>query len=142
MKPFDPNTFAHGLPILHRQFVQSVNNVLNSNVDLGTPTGNAPTDSAVSGINAGVYTQFQQGNGTGKLIRIAAAGNITSGADYNWTTAGAGVVINHGLLRQPIGFHVADADGDARLYRTTPPDMNQITLTTTDPTVSNTIYVF
>jgi hypothetical protein len=145
MKPFDPNTFAHELPIAHRQFVQSVNNVLNANVDMGTPTGNAPS---TSGVNAGVYTQFNQGNGSGKLIRIAAQGVTDSGADYQWGAVNTGIVINHGLkdssgsFRQPIGFHVADADGPLQVYRTAPPDTNQITLAPTDNTKSVTVYVF
>jgi len=139
MQVNDPNGFAHALPNAHRQFVQSVAQVLTGAVDMGAPTGNAPLS---SGVNAGVYTQFAKGNSSGKLIRIAAAGVTDSGADYNWTTAGAGVVINHGLLRQPIGFHIADTDGVSSVHRTTAPDSNQITLSTTDPTVSNTIFVF
>jgi hypothetical protein len=138
-KPFDANTYATQLPTQQRTWTQSVQNVLLGNIDMGTPTSNAP---ASAGVNAGVFTQFQKGNGTGNLIRIAAAGATDTGAPYNWTTAGAGVVINHGLLRQPIGFQVVDSDGNSNLSRTAAPDSNQITLTTTDPTVSNTIYVF
>jgi hypothetical protein len=142
MKPYDPNTFAHELPVAHRQFVQSVNDVLNSNVDMGTPQGNTPTNAGTYGINAGVYSQFKQGNGSGVLIRIAANGVVGTGATYNWGTTGTGVLINHGLLRQPIGFHVVDADKDVRVYRTAAPDQNQITLASTDNTSSVTVYVF
>ena len=138
MKPFDPNSFAHELPTMHRQFVQSVNNVLTGNVDMGTPKGNAPSG---AGVNAGVYTQFDKGNGSGILIRIAANGSTGTGAAYNWPSSGS-LVINHGLLRQPIGFHVVDQDKNAPVSRTAPPDSNQLTLTTTDPTASHTIYVF
>ena len=138
MKPYDPNTIAHTLPAAHRQFLQSVNNVLTGNVDMGTPKGNAPTS---AGVNAGVYTQFDKGNGSGILIRVAANGVTGTGADYNWPATGS-LVINHGLLHKPIGFHVVDVDGVATVHRTAPPDENQVTLTTSDPTVSHTIYVF
>jgi hypothetical protein len=142
MKPFDPNAFAHELPDLHRQFVQSVNQVLNKNVDMGTPTGNTPTNVGTYGINAGVYNQFQQGNGSGVLIRIAAHGLAGSGASYNWAGAGVGIVLNHGLLRQPIGFKIVDKDKAVDVYRTAAPDQNQITLACTDITASVTVYVF
>ena len=138
-KSFDPNSFAQDLPILHRQFVQSVNQVLNGSIDMGTPTGNAP-DSA--GVNAGVYTQFDRGNSSGVLIRIAAVGVTDTGAPYNWAGSLTGLVINHGLKRKPIGFHVVDSDGQAQVYRTAPPDENTITLATTDSSVSVTVYVF
>lgn len=141
-KPFDPNSFAHTLGNLHRQFVQSISNVLTGNSDLGTPTGNTPTSSATYGINAGVYSQFQKGNGSGVLIRIAANGVAGTGAKYNWPGSNVGVPLNHGLLRQPIGFKVADIDKDARVYRTAAPDVNQITLACTDSTASVTVYVF
>jgi len=139
--PYDPNTFAHSLPGTQRQWIQSAQNALTGNIDMGTPVGNAPV-TGTSGINAGVYTKFQKGNGSGVLIRIAANGNTTSGAGYMWGANGANVVINHGLGRQPIGFHVVDADGNTSVYRTAAPDSTQITLTTTNNAVSNTIYVF
>jgi hypothetical protein len=138
-KPASVDSFAPSLAIPQRTWSQSINNVLQGNVDMGSGTSNAPSS---AGVNAGVYTQFAQGNGSGVLIRVAAAGVTDTGAPYNWTTAGAGVVINHGLLRQPIGFQTVDADGASNISRTAAPDSNQITLTTTDPTVSNTFYVF
>jgi hypothetical protein len=138
VKPYDPNTFAHTLPATHRQWTQSVQQTLTGNIDMGTAKGNAPS---TAGVNAGVYTQFDKGNGSGVLIRIAASGSTGTGAAYNWPSSGS-LVINHGLLRQPIGFHVVDQDKNAPVSRTAPPDNNQITLTTTDPTASHTIYVF
>lgn len=138
-KSFDPNSFAQELPILHRQWAQSVDLVLNGSVDMGTPTGNAP-DSA--GINAGVYTQFKRGNGSGVLVRIAATGVGGTGAAYNWNGTGTGVVIYHGLKRKPIGFHVVDADKQVQVYRTAAPDDQQITLAPTDGTASVTVYIF
>lgn len=137
-QPYDPNSFAPALPTAHKQWVQSVQGVLSGDVDMGQPTGNAPT---TAGINAGVYTQFKKGNGSGVLIRIAANGVTGTGAQYNWPSSG-NLVINHGLLRQPIGFHVVDADGNANVYRAAAPDSNQITLATTNNAVSHTIYVF
>jgi hypothetical protein len=138
MRPYDPNTFAHALPIAHRQWTQSVQQALTGNVDMGTPKGNAPSS---AGVNAGVYTQFDKGNGSGILIRVAANGATDTGAAYNWPASGS-LVINHGLLRKPIGFHVVDTDGVATVHRTAAPDENQLTLQVSDPTVSHTIYVF
>lgn len=142
MKPYDPNTFAPKLDDQHRQWVQSVQNTLVSNVDMGTAEGNTPTDEGTYGINAGVYSQFKQGNGSGVLVRIAANGVTGTGAAYNWVGTGVGVPINHGLLRQPIGFKIVDKDKSVDVYRTTAPDSNQITLASTDNTASVTVYVF
>ncbi len=139
MNIYDPNTFAHDLPVTHRQWVQSVQEVVNGNVDMGTPKGNAPSS---AGVNAGVYTQFDKGNGSGVLIRVAAQGVAGTGASYNWGGIGVGIVINHGLLRQPIGFHVVDQDKPVQVSRTASPDKNQITLAPTDNTASVTVYVF
>lgn len=138
-QPYDPNTFAHELPILHRQWTQSVQQVMNGNVDMGTPTGNAPES---AGVNAGVYTQFQKGNGSGVLVRIAANGVAGTGAPYSWAGSNVGIPIIHGLLRKPIGFHVVDQDKQVSIYRTAPPDENQITLAPTDNTASVTVYIF
>jgi hypothetical protein len=138
-RSYNPNAFAQSLDPLHRQFVQSVDQTLNGGVDMGTPTGNAP-DSA--GVNAGVYTKFKQGNSSGVLIRIAAQGVTDTGADYEWGAVSTGIVINHGLLRKPIGFKIVDMDKPVQVYRTAPPDKQQITLAPTDNTASVTIYVF
>jgi hypothetical protein len=138
MRPYDPNTFAHTLSDSHRQWTQGVQQTLSGNVDMGTAKGSAPTS---AGTNAGVYTQFDKGNGSGTLIRIAATSATDTGAAYNWPASGS-LVINHGLKRQPIGFHVVDQDKNAPVSRTAPPDSDQITLTTTDPTASHTVYVF
>lgn len=141
-KVFDPNSFAPKLDSDHRQFVQSVKQVLSANVDMGTATGNTPVNVGTYGINAGVSSQFVQGNGSGVLIRIAAHGVSGTGASYNWGTTGVGIVINHGLLRQPLGFKIVDKDKTVDVYRTAAPDANQITLASTDNTASVTVYVF
>lgn len=140
-QPFNPNSFALSLPDDHRQFVQSIASNMNGNLDMGTPQGTVPTTSGF-GINQGVFSQFQKGNGSGVLVRIAAAGVSGTGATYNWTTANTGVVINHGLLRQPIGFHVVDMDKTVSVFRTAAPDQNQITLAPTDASASVTVYIF
>jgi hypothetical protein len=54
-----------------------VQQALTGNVDMGTATGNAPSS---AGVNAGVYTQFDKGNGSGVLIRVAANGAVGTGA--------------------------------------------------------------
>jgi len=138
-RSYDPNSFAHELPNLHRQWLQSVDQTLNGAIDMGTPTGNAPD---TSGVNAGVYTSFKRGNGSGVLVRIAATGVTDTGAPYNWSAPATGVVIFHGLKRKPIGYHVVDADGQIQVYRTAPPDEDQITLAPSDDTISVTVYIF
>ena len=139
MKPYDPNTFAPSLPTVHRQWVQNIQQVLTGNVDIGTAVGSAPIS---AGVNAGVYTQFKQGNGSGILIRVAASGITNTGAPYTWAGVGVGVAINHGLQRQPIGFHVVDQDNAIQVYRTAPPTDQTITLAPSDDTVSVTVYIF
>jgi hypothetical protein len=139
MLPQNPQVVARQVSREHLTLMQSVNNVLTGNIDMGSPTGNAPSS---AGVNAGVYTQFQKGNGSGVLIRVAANGVTGTGASYNWGAANVGIVINHGLQRKPIGFHVVDKDGVVDIYRTAAPDENQITLAPTDNTKSVTVYVF
>lgn len=139
MRPYDPNTFAHTLPVTHRQWLQNVQQVLTGNVDIGTAVGNAPS---TAGVNAGVYTQFEQGNGSGILVRIAANGSNDTGASYNWVATNTGLKIPHGLGRQPIGFHVVDQDKAVQVYRTSPPTAQDITLASSDDTASVTVYIF
>lgn len=140
MKPVNPQLAAKKMDREVLGWAQSVHQVFQGNVDMGTPTGvKVPS---TGGINAGVYTQFDQGNSTGVLIRIAANGSSGTGASYNWGAVNVGIPIKHKLGRQPIGFHVVDADKDVRLYRTAAPDATQITIAPTDNTASVTIYVF
>lgn len=139
MLPFDPNNFAPKLQLQHMQWVQSVQKVMSGNVDMGVPTGQAPS---TQGVNAGVYTSFGKGNGSGILIRIAANGVTGTGAAYNWGATGTGIEIAHGLERQPIGFHVVDQDKAVQVYRTAPPTSSSITLASSDNTASTTVYIF
>jgi len=139
MRPLNPQNLVTIIPPEQLKVAQSVHQILSGNIDMGVAVGNAP---ASAGVNAGVYTKFQQGNSSGVLIRIAAHGVTGTGAPYNWTTNNTGVKINHGLLRQPIGFKIVDKDKTVDIYRTVAPDKNQITLAPTDATASVTVYVF
>lgn len=130
MLPKDPNTFAHTLPEQHRQVLQSVHQVLTGNVDMGTPTSKDST---------GQYNEFQKGNGSGILIRVGAYGS--TGNAYTWPASG-NLVINHGLLRQPIGCHVVNSDNHLTIAQPTAPDENSITLNPSDRTANATVYVF
>ena len=130
MLPKDPNTFAHELPEQHRQVLQSVHQVLTGNVDMGTPTSKDST---------GQYNEFQKGNGSGILIRVGAVGS--TGNTYTWPASGD-LVINHGLLRQPIGCHVVNSDNHLTIAQPTAPDKNSITLNPSDRTANATVYVF
>lgn len=138
MNVLDPQNLVAEITPAELKQHQSVHQALTGNIDMGSGTGTAPSS---SGVNAGVYTQFNKGNGSGTLIRIAANGVVDTGADYNWPASGP-LVINHKLLRKPIGWHIVDSDGTSNIKRTAPPDLNQITLETSDNTVSNTVYVF
>ena len=109
---------------------QSVQKALSGNIALASPT---------SLNSAGIYNKFQQDNGNGVMIRIGASG---SGEQYTFSAPNTGIVINHGLGRQPSGFHVADLDGVGTIYRTTAPDANQITLACTVDTVNATVYIW
>lgn len=139
-RSYDPNAFAHELPTIQRQWAQSVDSVLNGQVDMGSPSGALVP--STDPINAGVYTQFERGNSSGILIRIAGNGVTGTGATYNWGAVNVGIPILHQLQRKPIGFKIVDMDKDVRVYRTAPPDENQITLAPTDNTASVTVYVF
>lgn len=140
MKSLNPQSFARQVPREILQWAQSTHEVLNGQVDMGTPAGaKVPI---TGGVNDGVYTQFNSGNSNGILVRIAASGVNGTGASYNWAGSNVGVVIKHGLGRQPIGFHVVDADKDVRVYRTAAPNATQITLAPTDNTASVTVYIF
>lgn len=139
-RTYDPNTFAHTLPPTQRQWTQDVQTVLNGAVEIGTPVQNSPT--APSGVNAGLPTQYKRANGSGIMIRIAAAGVTDTGAPANWAGNGTGIVVNHNLNRTPIGFHVVDQDGQIQVYRTAQSTPTTITLAPSDETVSVTVYVF
>jgi hypothetical protein len=130
MLPKDPNTFAHTLPEQHRQVLQSVHQVLTGNVDMGTPTSKDST---------GQYNEFKKGNGSGVLIRVGATGSTDN--TYTWPASG-NLVINHGLLRQPIGCHIVSSDKQLTHCQPVAPDENSITLLPSDPTANATLYVF
>jgi len=130
MIPQDPNTFAHKLEAQHRQWVQSAQQTLTGGVDMGTPSSKDST---------GQYNKFDKGNGSGNLIRIGATGS--TGNDYTWPSAGP-LVINHKLLRQPIGCHIVSSDKDLRVWQPSAPDKDSITLTPSDHTANATVYVF
>lgn len=138
-KILNPSSFIHTLADPMKKWVQSLHKELTGSVDMGAPS---PGSKAGSGINTGVAGQYQKGNGSGILIRVAAHGSSGTGATYVWAAVNVGIVINHGLLRQPIGFKVVDKDKSVDVYRTAAPDMNQITVAPTDNTASVTLYIF
>lgn len=138
-KTYNPSSFTHQLSPQNRTWVQSVHKALNAGIDMGVPIGK---NTSGTGTNAGVYTQFEQGNGVGVLIRVQGASDNESGVDYRWKPGSATTTIQHKLGRQPIGFHVVDSDADVRVYRTAPPDADTITLNCTDHNASVTLYIF
>lgn len=134
----NPSSFVSQMTPQLRQWVQSVHKSLNNGIDMGVGTGTNP---ATGGVNAGVYTQFERGNGSGILVRIAAIGSTSTGAAYNWPSSGP-LVINHTLGRQPIGFYVVDADKAVQVYRAAPPSATTIAVSATDTSASVTLYIF
>lgn len=135
---YNPTSFIHELTPAHAKWAQGVHKTLVGGVNLGVGVATSPK---TGGVNDGVYTQFDQGNGSGMLIRVAAAGVAGTGAAYEWPTTGS-LVVNHSLGRMPIGFHCVDSDKDVRVFRTAPPTATTLTLGTTDRTASVTLYIF
>ena len=128
----NPVDAAIGLPRQQLQLAQSVNKVLNGNIDFG---------STISLDSTGTPASFNSGNMKSVLIRVGASGS-NNGPVYNWSTSGTGVVINHGLFKQPIGFHVVDSDKPLTVHRTVVADATQITLAPSDATANATIHIF
>lgn len=126
----NPSLGNHSTPQGILRQAQSVYKVLQNGLADAQPTGQDA---------AGVFNQFEQDNGNGVMLRIGAAG---SEEKIQWVTVDVGVVINHGLHRQPIGFYLADKDANCDVYRTVPPDANTITLACTNVDASVTVYIF
>lgn len=137
-KTYNPTSFVAELTPHHTRWVQSVHKALNAGINFGTGSATNP---ATGGVNAGVYTQFEKGNGDGELVRIAGAGVGGTGALYEWPSSGS-LVINHTLGRKPVGFHLVDSDKDVRIFRTASPTITQISLQPTDSSASVTLYIF
>jgi hypothetical protein len=130
-KTINPVDMSMQLSKEHLRWAQSVHTQINGGLDLGRPISKDAT---------GTYNQFDQGNGNGVLIRIGAAG--TSNGKYIWGASNAPIVINHGLGRQPVGYHIVDMDKNVTIYRTVAADATQITLAPTDASANTTVYVF
>ena len=131
MQIINPSGTSLGFTQEQLQWAQSVYKMANAGVDMGVVTGKN---------TVGVYNEFQQGNGTGILLRIGASG--TTEQSYKWTTSNSAITINHGLNRQPIGFFIVDKDKAVDVYRTAVPTDINIKLAPTDATVNVTIYIF
>ena len=130
----DPVNISVGLPRAQKQWAQSLHTVINGGIDMGTVIP--------GGLDAtGTPANFAKGNSDGVLVRIGASGS-SNGPKYNWTTSGTGIVIQHGLGRQPIGFKLVDCDGQLQVWRTAVADATQITLAPSDATKNVTVYIF
>lgn len=130
MKPVNPSLGNAATQRGQLRQAQSVYKALNGAMAEAQPTGQDAT---------GVYNKFQQDNGNGVMLRI---GSSTSAEPIKWVTVDVGVVINHGLQRQPIGFRVFDKDVSCDIYRTAVPDVNTITLASTNIAANVTVYIF
>lgn len=135
---FNPATLNQELSRQQFQWAQSLHTNINGDIDMGTIATEAPGAIDATGTPA----NFNKGNGSGVLIRVGASGS-KNGPLYNWTTTGTGVVINHNLGRQPIGFHVVDSDkANFTAFRTQTATDVTISLAPSDATVNSTIYIF
>lgn len=134
MKSINPTSSNHSNITGTLRVSQSVYKTLNQGIELAVPLGQDST---------GVYNKFAPGNHSGQMIRICASG--TANVDYAWpATPGDPLVINHGLLKQPLGFHVTDIDAAAKIYRVAGATLNanSISLATDTPTCNATVFIF
>ena len=129
MLPINPQnqTFKSFEDVL--KWAQSVYKAFAGGVEIATPN---------STNAAGVYNSFTINNLAGHMVRIGAYG---SGAPIAWTSR-ATAVINHGLLKQPIGFILCDIDGNATVWRTAVPNADTISLQISNNAVNVTIFIF
>lgn len=112
------------------RWAQSVYKALTHSIAFAQPSGQAA---------GGVYNAFTQDNVDCVLLYIGALG---SGATITWAASNTGQAINHGLLRQPIGFIVVYKSKTCDVYSTATPTVNNITLAITDDSAQTTIMVF
>lgn len=136
-KTFNPGTLQQGLPRDQYQWAQSLDETINGQLDLGR------VDTGAQGAidSTGTPAAFTKGNGSGVLIRIGASGS-GNGPSNNWTSSSTGIPIQHGLGRQPIGFHLVDSDKPLQIYRTATANAQTITLAPSDATANATVYIF
>jgi hypothetical protein len=112
------------------RWAQSVYKMSQGAVGIAQPKGQAAS---------GVYNAFDKDNVDCVLLYIGANG---SGAAITWAATNTGQAINHGLLRQPIGFSIQYKDKTCDVYSTATPTLNVITLAITDDTANTIIKVF
>lgn len=129
MKPINPSQTSIHNPGGVLRVQQSVHKALVGGIQDAQPTGTDAT---------GVYNKFEQDNGSGVMLRI---GGSASTEPLKWAGSNIALVINHGLLKQPIGFHVRDKDKTCDVYRTAVPTKDTISLACTDGTANVTVYI-
>ena len=112
------------------RWAQSVYKALNGALTFGNPTKQDAN---------GVYNAFTSDNSSCVLLYIGANG---SGATLSWLASNTGQAINHGLLRQPIGFIPIYKSKTCDIYSTATPTTNNITLAITDDTAMTIVMVF
>ena len=133
----NPIDFAMGMPSALLKWAQDIFQGLSGGLDQGIPQSKDST---------GNYNTFNQGNLSGVLIRVGAAGS--SGNKYLWTTNNTPIDINHGLFdsnrnkRQPVGAYLVNSDKALSIFEPTAPDTTTIHIAPTDATANATIYVF
>jgi hypothetical protein len=112
------------------RWAQSVFKAMSHAVAIAQPNGQD---------SAGRYNAFLQDNIDCILLYIGASG---SGSTLSWGTANTPEPINHGLLRQPIGFIVVFKNKACDVYCPTTPTKDTISLAVTDATATTIVMVF
>jgi hypothetical protein len=130
-KSVDPRDMALGLPRLQQQWAESVHSLINGGIDKGIPQSKDST---------GNYNTFLPGNENGVLIRVGASGSTDN--KYVWTSSSTPIVINHGLLRQPVGAHLVSSNKSLNIWITSSPTVDSISIAPSDATAYATIYIF
>jgi hypothetical protein len=115
------------------RWAQSVFKMSNGATAIAQPGQGASQDAN------GVYNEFIKDNVDCVLLYIGANG---SGATLSWAASNTGQAINHGLLRQPIGFIPVYKNKTCDIYSTATPTTNNITLAITDDTATTIVMVF
>lgn len=86
-----------------------------------------------------VFNTFNADNGNGIMIRVGATG---SSLPNKWNAGTSQVVLDHALMRLPVGFIVCDLDANAVIWRAANSTTSNMTLQTNNTAVNATVYIF
>ena len=131
MQTQDPSDRVLQLTPAQLKWAQTLHKTVNGNIEPGIPQ---------SKDSSGNWSTFAKANTSGVLIRVSPNGSTDN--KYSWAGVSAGISINHGLLRQPIGAHLVSSDKDLRIWIPVTPTSDIIQIAPSDNTAYATIYIF